>query len=1418
MKNKSLSAFNNIPRQAAIGGHPYGSDRGMGALGNVISGAPRQAELMDQPHMLAYINPQEEQMLRDAGGAGIPGPDGIPVYGWWSDTWKEVTSGGKADTETYNSGDKTTTTPTTTTNTTTNTSDDDPGFFGDGGTFENWFDTNIYDVDGDQSGGGSNDNTVVTTNNNDSNNGLTNYTSMYDAIDAQGVGATVMINGVTMAAVAADGYIGNGQYDTTSSGATSGYTTDYADDTIVSTNTGQGYLDADGKFIQYGALDFDEDYTPTKEELDAAIAAAGGVNLTDDQYAETVDFTTTTSGNDYVDAAEDDGVTDEQLDDGNGGDDDTIVSTGTGQGYLDADGKFIQYGTDLVDDTELTDEDILMNMPVNVDTTNLNDFIILTQDGTNGNPITPVEIGQTITSDGGKQVTLPEGIGAVVGEGGTRLIDETTGEVIGFLPNKTVQSSDGVLRFTIYNPSTQALIDNAIKILTDQVNNDRFFAIAKGIEIADPNRDYSVGGGDQNKGDLGFIFGKYKLPDGVEVSIVTQAEYDALVKKWGATVVENALVKTESDETNLSAFDDTSVNDTSVNGTSGGGTSGGDTSGDSGGGGDIGGIGGDIGGDSGGDIGGDSGGDSGGEDGTGVDGTGVDGTGVALTSEQVSTIVTDALALLPDYATPTDVSTAITTALEGMNDLSPEDVTNAITTALAGQKNLSDDDVETIINSTVGSPSTTTVIDGVEVVTDATGIYAQIEDLNNLSTDDVSTIVTDALALLPAYATPTDVTNAITTALEGQNNLSPEDVTNAITTALEGMNNLSDEDVTTIVGDAISGLNNLSTTDVSTIVTDALDLLPDYATPTDVTNAITTALEGMNDLSPEDVTNAITTALADMNDLSDDDVGDIITKIVGSPSTTTVIDGIEVVTDPTGIYAKIEGLNNLSTTDVSTIVTDALNLLPEYATPTDVTNAITTALEGMNDLSPEDVTTAITNALAGMNNLSDEDVGDIITKIVGQDAQPVVDENGDIVVDADGNPVYSDPTGIYAKIEGLNNLSTTDVSTIVTDALALLPEYATPTDVSTAITNALEGMNNLSDKEVSTIVTDALSGMNNLSDEDVTTIVGDAISKLNNLSTDDVSTIVTDALADLPEYATPTDVSTAITNALEGMNNLSDEDVTTIVTDALSGMNNLSDDDVSKIVGDAISGLNNISTEDVEGIVSDAISGLNDLSDEEVGDIITKTVGSPSTTTVMDDGTEVVTDATGIYAKIQGLNNLSTDDLSTAINDAIDELPDYATPADVTSAITTAVAALTTGALKTMQDTIDEMGRYETSEDFSVRDIVEEFKRQRKGGMGYGLPSYMQRYMSGNVIDELVREVVLPDGSKFFVTPDGRYLDPEEFIGSKTTGGVQYVSTGDDRYQSGYSTLDTKTGVKTNYDMDGKVIGTSVQPESTLAS
>jgi len=73
MNNRYMSQMNDY-----LEGGQGSAPRQNGAFANMV---PRQAQLMDQPHMLAYINPAEEQMLRDMGGAGIPGPDGIPVYG-----------------------------------------------------------------------------------------------------------------------------------------------------------------------------------------------------------------------------------------------------------------------------------------------------------------------------------------------------------------------------------------------------------------------------------------------------------------------------------------------------------------------------------------------------------------------------------------------------------------------------------------------------------------------------------------------------------------------------------------------------------------------------------------------------------------------------------------------------------------------------------------------------------------------------------------------------------------------------------------------------------------------------------------------------------------------------------------------------------------------------------------------------------------------------------------------------------------------------------------------------------------------------------------------------------------------------------------------------------------------------------------
>jgi len=56
--------------------------RGIGAYQQFVDGGavPRQTMINNQPHMLAYINPEEEQMLLENGGAGLPGPGGVPAY------------------------------------------------------------------------------------------------------------------------------------------------------------------------------------------------------------------------------------------------------------------------------------------------------------------------------------------------------------------------------------------------------------------------------------------------------------------------------------------------------------------------------------------------------------------------------------------------------------------------------------------------------------------------------------------------------------------------------------------------------------------------------------------------------------------------------------------------------------------------------------------------------------------------------------------------------------------------------------------------------------------------------------------------------------------------------------------------------------------------------------------------------------------------------------------------------------------------------------------------------------------------------------------------------------------------------------------------------------------------------------------
>ena len=83
----AIVAKNQVP-QANMQEQEVYPDAGMGALENVVSGAPRQTEIMGQPHMLAYINPQEENLLQEYRGDApvMAGPDGVPAY-WFHSNW-----------------------------------------------------------------------------------------------------------------------------------------------------------------------------------------------------------------------------------------------------------------------------------------------------------------------------------------------------------------------------------------------------------------------------------------------------------------------------------------------------------------------------------------------------------------------------------------------------------------------------------------------------------------------------------------------------------------------------------------------------------------------------------------------------------------------------------------------------------------------------------------------------------------------------------------------------------------------------------------------------------------------------------------------------------------------------------------------------------------------------------------------------------------------------------------------------------------------------------------------------------------------------------------------------------------------------------------------------------------------------------
>ena len=104
------------------------------------------------------------------------------------------------------------------------------------------------------------------------------------------------------------------------------------------------------------------------------------------------------------------------------------------------------------------------------------------------------------------------------------------------------------------------------------------------------------------------------------------------------------------------------------------------------------------------------------------------------------------------------------------------------------------------------------------------------------------------------------------------------------------------------------------------------------------------------------------------------------------------------------------------------------------------------------------------------------------------------------------------------------------------------------------------------------------------------------------------------------------------------------------------------------------------------------------------------------------------------------------------------------------------------------------------------RPIDQVFERLKRYNSGY-LPAYMQKWLTDNSIDELVRKIVGEDGETYYITPDGKYLTADQFENTINVGSKSFA-TGSETVETGYTVLDTNTGILETYDTEDNLIST----------
>ena len=280
-----------------------------GASGNGImgyadgGGVPRQTEIAGQPHMLAYINPEEERMLRDAGGTGQPGPGGIPAY---PPEYEGSTSfAGYSNANNYGVQYNS---PHSTDNDDNNSSAEiaerarvAAAVAAEAARVVAAAEAaRVAEVEriaeADRVAEAAATAEILAKYTNDDTSGLDDYSDQlynesYDKDIDTGNYFILPGSAAEKMSVAENTDLGS-LYD--------------GSDTLnaVVDYNGVGWNKYENQSDPYNFDDDDEDYTPTSAELNAAITEAGGVNLTDSEYAEPVDFTKTNSGADFTTVAE----------------------------------------------------------------------------------------------------------------------------------------------------------------------------------------------------------------------------------------------------------------------------------------------------------------------------------------------------------------------------------------------------------------------------------------------------------------------------------------------------------------------------------------------------------------------------------------------------------------------------------------------------------------------------------------------------------------------------------------------------------------------------------------------------------------------------------------------------------------------------------------------------------------------------------------------------------------------------------------------------------------------------------------------------------------------------------------------------------------------------------------------------------